>query len=158
MANREDVFLRGKCKWAKVYRPNQYGKWSIDVYLNADEQQKFKDLKVKNHMKKDDDGYYVTISRPVEKTFKGKVTGLTPPVVLDKNNHPMVDTPIGNGSDVIVKIEHYSYKPPLKTEREYAIRLEGVKVMELVEYSDVDRSPEEKELVDSFKQPVHHGW
>src|SRR5712664_1029966 len=106
MASQEE-FLDGKGKWCKVYRPNQYDKWSVDLYMDTENVEKFKALKVKNHLKKDEDGYYATFSRPIERNIRGKKMGMNPPSVIDKEGQPMVDTHIGNGSDLTVKLEVY---------------------------------------------------
>jgi hypothetical protein len=154
MAKTEYIFFSGKCKWARVYKPNQWDKWSIDVYLSNDDAERFRSLKVKTHLRKDDDGYYVSFSRPIKRTIRGKDLLLPPPAVIDNRDQPLYDTAIGNGSDVTVKLEYYSYKPPLKAEREYAIRLFGVRVDNLVPYGDESRTPEENKAVgDLIAQP-----
>ncbi|SRR5258706_6617607 len=161
MAKAEYVTFQGKAKWVKVFKPNQFDKWSVDLYIDDTQAERFKSYKTRTHLRKDEDGYYVSFSRPVEKMIRGKRTALRPPTVTDKDSVPMFDTPIGNGSDLTVTCELYSYKPPLKQEREYAIRLLGIRVDNLVPF--VKSSYEEEDLIvvnELDKQPaiVQPSW
>lgn len=129
----EYVLVRGTSKFAKLYRPDpQYECWSIILYPNSESLELIKSWGVKNHLKKDEDGYNYTFRRPQQKLIRGILTPFLPPQVFDKEGKPFTDL-IGNGSDVTVKLCLYSYKAPNGNPGK-AVRLEGVTVNELVPY------------------------
>ena len=135
----EYVYFTGKCKWAKLVTPDpEYQKWQLDLYFDAKSLEDFKALKLKTHLKKDDDGYYARIARPVQKMMRNQLHAFNPPKVFDKDNKPLENTLIGNSSDVTVKCEVYKYTPPGGKSRENAIRLESVRVDNLVPYERKD--------------------
>jgi hypothetical protein len=168
----KDVFLTGKCKWAKLTVPDaKFGdpKWSIVLYLNQPSYEQFMELKkapggVKNVVKKDEDGYYVTLSRPTQRNYKGQIKAFIPPVVLDgrtkleDGSFPPLTEYIGNGSDVTVKCEYYSYLMQATKTTEHAIRLVSVRVDNLVPYAPKrDDTPERAEAsagMDKQPQPL----
>ena len=133
MAKTEHVYLRGKAKWCMVNIPDQWGNYKVSLYLTPDSLEKFKELKVKNHLKKDDDGYYVVLRRPTSKMIKGKVIGMAPPIVKDKDGVEMHDALIGNGSDITVKLEYYPYTFNKVTE--HAVRLHTIRIDNLIPYA-----------------------
>jgi hypothetical protein len=107
----------------------------VTVHPNNESLEKIRELQaegLKNIIKKDDDGYLVTFSRPVQKTINGVVRGYTPPVVLNKDGTPFVhgDVQIGNGSDGTVKLEVYQHKTPgggkAKAARWEALRIDNL--------------------------------
>jgi len=105
---------------------------------------------VKNQLKKDDDGYHMTFSRPFEKEIKDKngttrKIGFTPVQVLDNQNLPF-DGLIGNGSDVTVKLEVYTHGTPGGGKAK-AARLYAIKVDNLVPYTSDDMPAEEAHQV-----------
>jgi hypothetical protein len=102
----------------------------------------FKELSVKNTVKRDDDGDYIVFRRPTQRVVKGKVQGLSPPVIVDKEGNPTEGVGIGNGSDVTVKLDYYSYKSP-QGDTGKAIRLAGLRVDNLVPYNPNNDYPEE---------------
>ena len=135
------VYLQGKCKWARLQTPDDWGNWKLNLYLTPESKKTFEELKVKNHLKRDDDGDFVAIKRPQSKIIKGRLTGMSPPVVLDKDGGPTTEL-IGNGSDVTVKCDYYSYKTP-QGETGNAIRLSSVRIDTLVPYTpSKDYTPE----------------
>lgn len=157
------VNFQGKAKWIKLFRPNDYGKWSLDLYLDEAQVQKFRDLKVKTHLRKDDDGYYVSFSRPVEKAIRGKMTAMQPPIVTvmhEGKEEPLLNVNISNGSDVTISCEYYGYKPPGATEKLYAIRLYAVRVDNLIPFTKDSFTEEEKEAVDILAKtgPLAPQW
>lgn len=119
MAKKTDyVFIQGKTKWFRATTPNKFGDWSHDLYPNPESLDKIKALKegpagIKNVIKKDDDGYYLSFKRPTSKMIRGKLVGFAPPEVLDQANKPLRDVLVGNGSDVTTKLEVYHYKTPI---------------------------------------------
>src|SRR6266567_9075956 len=116
----EEVFISGVFKWAIVYKPDlkvDPPKWSIQVYPDSPSLLVINDLKkegIKNHLKKDDEGYYMRFSRPTYKEFteeggiKRRVS-FVPPTVVDADGQPMSDM-IGNGSSGTVKLETYRHR------------------------------------------------
>jgi hypothetical protein len=162
------IYLRGKAKWAKFFKPDMKfapGSWSVDLYPDSESYNKILELKkegIKNVLKKDDDGYYMKFSRPVSKVGKnGRIRAFTPPEVLDNNNKgpdgyplPLRVEGIGNGSDIMIKLDQYFYTDPYKNESS-AVRLESALVYELVpfetkrDFSDAD----EKQVKGLIDQP-----
>jgi hypothetical protein len=141
------VYLQGKAKWARLATPDQWGNWKVNLYLNDESKGIFNGLGVKNTLKRDEDGDYIVLRRPTQKVVKGKVMGYAPPTVVDKSGAPADGMAIGNGSDITVKLEYYSYKSP-QGDQGKAIRLAGVKVDNLVPYSpDKDYTPEQHKAV-----------
>lgn len=155
----DTVFLQGKAKFARLHLPDQWGNYKITLYLSNASYEKFKELGVKNVVKKDEDGYFITLRRPLQKMMKGKVVGLAPPSTVDKTGIPLRDVMIGNGSDVTVKLAYYSYNTP-QGEKGHAIRLEGVRVDNLVPYNPpTDHDPTTYEQVEGLdKQPEQTGF
>lgn len=145
MAQKTYIFLKGKAKWAnKLFIPDQmYKCWSVLIYPDQDSYSKILELKagkegiqgILNVIKKDEDGYNITLKRPTEKKFNGKLQGFIPPLVLNADNSPFnpQGPQIGNGSDVTCKIEYYQYKRPTGGYGS-AIRLESVRIDNLVPF------------------------
>ena len=164
------IYLRGKTKWFRAQQPNKYGKWSHDIYLTEESLETFRELQmsengiegIKNDIKKDEDGFYVTLSRPTRRTYAGKDTPFNPPQVLDSKGAPYLGT-VGNGSDVTTKVEVYTYNVPMtKGVKGTAIRWDSSRIDNLVEFvPDRDYfAVEEKQVAALRKQPepVEGGW
>jgi hypothetical protein len=141
--------------------PNKFGKWGLDLWPTEEGVLIIKDL-IKNHglmnkLKQDDDGYYLTLSRPIEKKFGAEITKLNPPVVMSREGIPVTNVQIGNGSDVTCKVWKYSFKPLTSEQRKVAIRLEAVRIDNLIPYkSETDMRDFQKEQVKGLmeaKQP-----
>lgn len=163
-----DLYLKGKCKWAKVHSPDlEYKQWSIVLYPDDESLAQIHDLKsqgqlsIKNTLKKDEDGYHMAFRRPTEKVFKGKLTAFRPPEVLDGAHLDQDGRPlpfreqIGNGSDVTVKLSYYEHGTPSK-QRARAVRLEAVRVDNLVPWRnerDFDADAQEQ-IAGLAEQPV----
>lgn len=132
------VFIQGKVSWVKYITPDpMYNKWSVTIHPNAEGIELIRELQtegVKNQFKKDEDGYYIQFSRPVDRKIKGKVIGMTPPVVLDKDGQPVDGVAIGNGSDATVKLEIYSHPTPSGGKAK-AARFAGLKIDNLVPFN-----------------------
>lgn len=149
----EYLYFQGKCKWAKPDKPNKFGNWSIDFYPTPKDLDRIKELGLKNRVKtdKEGDGEYVSFSRPTSKVIKGKVVGFAPPQVVDAQGMPL-NVHIGNGSDVTIKVDYYSYETPSK-EKGHAARWSGVRIDNLVPYkprSDMD--PDQMEAVAGLQE------
>ncbi len=133
------VYVQGKVSWVKYITPDpMYNKWSVTLHPNEESmkiiQQLQMDKGIKNQFKKDEDGYYIQFSRPADRKIKGKVVGMTPPVVLDSAGQPMDGVAIGNGSDATVKLEIYSHPTP-SGGRAHAARFASLKVDNLVPFN-----------------------
>jgi hypothetical protein len=166
MAKGEYIYLQGKTKWFRHDHPDQYGKWKHVLYFNPDTDtfKKITDLKEKkgilNVLKKDEDGYNMTFTRPTQKTYQGKVQGFAPPEIIDANGIPLRNVNVGNGSDVTTKIYVYPYKSPGTTEQKWATRWESSRIDNLVPFDgkrDFDEDTEK--LVRNLEgQPPQPGF
>lgn len=149
MAGKTDiVYLSGKAKWVRTQTPDKYGKYGLVLYPDEPSLLKIHKMKeegIKNVLKKDDDGYNMTFSRPQNITVRGSVKGLTPPEVLGKDNLPLREL-VGNGSDVTIKLEYYGGPTPIGGKYK-AARLLAVKVDNLVPFNQGSYTDEQKELV-----------
>lgn len=124
-----EVYLSGKAKWAKVYKPDEkYRNWTINLYLDDDSLKKYKASGMSMAFKEDDDGSFVTFRRPEAKLIKNEMVKFTPPKVVNKDGEPISDN-IGNGSDVTIKVIVYD------TVKGPGHRLEAVRIDKLVEYA-----------------------
>lgn len=134
----KQVFLKGKIKWANglFQVDEQYNRWGCKLYPDDESLEIIRELQklgLKNQVKVDDDGSYTSLNRPTQKLMRGAVKAFTPPVVEDNEGVPLT-TGIGNGSDVIAKMEVYKYMKPGSKKWEVAYRLAAVKVVNLVPY------------------------
>jgi hypothetical protein len=158
LANTEIVLLSGKARWAHLamLEASQSGlEWNITLYPDKESLLKIEEMKTKglmNTLKKDDDGYYIRFRRPSEKKYKGVLKALRPPEVLDKDGKTPYTGPVGNGSDVMVKLECYSFKTPYQ-KQSYAARLCAVRVDNLVPFeANRDMTKEQKEQVQGLTE------
>lgn len=155
----EEVMLKGKIKWCKHLVPDTtfeaVGKWSVVMYLEGAELDKARELQgqgIKNTIKKDEDGWYITLSRKCSYEVRGKHIGRTPPEVFRLVNgakEPLV-RPIGNGSDGVAKCVLWSSKNfPGKN-----LRWEALRVDNLVEYEKMEDYPELKSLAEEAPEQI----
>ena len=143
----EYIYLKGKISWVKYITPNQWDKWALTLHPDQESLEKVRDLQsegLKNIVKKDDDGYFVSFSRPTTREIKGKLVGLTPPVVTDKEGIPMEGLAIGNGSDGTVKLEVYSHKTPNGGSAK-AARWDALRVDNLIPFNTDTDFPDERQ-------------
>lgn len=113
MAKTEYVFLQGKAMWCRPHMVDKFGNWKTGIYLTPESVDIVKGLQVrglKNVLSLHEDGYYMQFNRPQQKNYGGKVIGLVPPEVLDRDGKPMREILIGNGSDITLKLEVYGFK------------------------------------------------
>jgi hypothetical protein len=149
------IYLQGIGKWVRVQSPDQWGNWKLNLYLTKESLEIFNGLKVKNKLTRDEEGDWIAIRRPASKVIGGKIQGLAPPLVVDKDGSP-TDVAIGNGSHLTVKCDYYSYKSP-QGDAGHAIRLAGIRIDSLVPYQPNKDYPEDLKkavgkLVDQPKQ------
>lgn len=162
----DTVYIKGKLSWVKSNQPDEWGKWKVTVHPDNAGLEKIRELQgegIKNVLKKDEDGYKTTFSRPTQKMIKGKVVGLTPPevLVLDGTNpdgtvktKPLTGVLVGNGSDGIVKLEVYQHSTPGGGKAK-AARLVSIRVDNLIPFEiNRDFNPSQQEAVAGLeKQP-----
>jgi hypothetical protein len=133
----EHIYLSGKSKWTQTKQVDKYGKWGICLYLDPASKEtwlKMKEKGILNEINEDDDGEFIRLRRDQQKTFRdGTTRGFVPIKVLDKQGNPY-DGNIGNGSDVTCKVEMYSFKKPFGPGLGYGIRLEAIRVDNLVPF------------------------
>ena len=148
----EWVYLDGKVSWVQFHKPNQWGKWSLQLHLSQKSLDYLRELiaekGLKTQIKKDDDGWNIRLGRPTQLTLKtGKIVGMTQPEIFD-GNHPFKDDegkitgypplvePVGNGSDGVVKCDLYQYTIPMtQGKKGYALRLNSLRVDTLVPFN-----------------------
>lgn len=125
------VYLSGKCKWAKLRKPDEkYDNFQLPLYMDKKSWELFRSLGLGLSVKEDRDTgeEFVTFKRPRQKPIKNEMVEFGPPKVLAHDNTPY-DGLVGNGSEVTVKISVYdTFKGP-------GHRLETVRVEKLVEYN-----------------------
>ena len=141
------ISLKGKAKWVKVQTLDPWGNWKVTLYPDNESMEIINELKskgLKNDIKKDDDGYYVTFKRPSSVNIRGKTQGLAPPDVLQPNGDPLRGVMVGNGSDVTLQLQVYEYQR--NTPRQgIAARLDSIRVDNLVPFElkrDYDQAQE----------------
>lgn len=109
------IYLSGKVKWYQAKEANKWNKWDHVLYPDETSLNILRDLQaegLKNVIKKDDDGYFLRISRPVTKnTATGKVLTFLPPETFDADG-AVFDGNVGDNSDITTKVEVYSYRAP----------------------------------------------
>lgn len=149
-------YLSGKVKWAqKLFQPDlTYKKWSVVLYPDPPSMAKIMKLKetpaILNEIKEDEDGKYITLSRPTSRQYQGVDRAFTPPLVVSADGTAWNEA-IGNGSDCTCKIEVYNYKQKVSNRPGRAIRLEAVRIDNLVRFEPkTDRTQEEAKLAEGL--------
>lgn len=149
------VYLKGKAKWAHTARPDKYGKLSVVLYPDAESLEIFKELKkepaILNVLQQDDDGHYFKLGVEPNKNINGKVV-VFDIKVLKPDGAPLTESLIGNGSDVTVKCEVYTYRAG----KGRAIRPSVIRVDNLVPYTvQNSMNDEQKKQVEGvLEQPA----
>lgn len=148
---KEYVYLSGKGRWVKLFTPSQWNKYSLELNPDNPSLSIILDLKkrgIRNTIKKDDEGYWISLSRPSEISVKGQKRAMEPPAVTDNSDPPNPwnkDKAIGNGSDIVCKVHVREYTVPLTGNKGLALRLEAVKVVTLAPY-ERDSWPNPKQI------------
>src|SRR5690349_12577378 len=134
----EFVYFKGKTKWFRAENPDTMfdpPRWKHVLYPDEESLKKFRLLQekgIKNHLKKDDDGYFFNLSRPTFYEAKGRPVALNRPKVMNADGSEFVGQ-VGNGSDVTSKCEVRSYK--LKTGKwGCSVRWDSSRIDNLVPY------------------------
>lgn len=141
------IELFGKCKFLNTKLvPNQYNAWDHLLYPTQDSLKTIRKLQdgwvegvegIMTELKQDEEGYFMRLRRPSKKeTRAGKVITFTPPIILNADGVSPFTGLIGNGSDVMTKVELYFYKKPFGTDKKLgsAIRWMATRVDTLVPY------------------------
>src|SRR5882757_752689 len=140
------LYWQGKAKWVRGVTPDlTYNKWNFVLYPAEVHLAEIRELQakgMKNVLKRDEvEGWYMNISRPTQRVWKGKVIPFAPPVIVDAEGRPLDGVTIGNGSDVTAKIEKYEHPTP-SGKKATAIRWEGMRVDTLVPFEKTTDFPE----------------
>lgn len=154
------IDFQGKCKWVRTKGLNPWGKWTATLWLTPESLEVFRDLQtqgVKNHLKKDEDGYYVTFTRSFEKEYKDKLgmtrkIGFTPVEVYDRDGTPF-DGLIGDGSDLTVTAEVYTHGTPSGAKAK-AARLKTIRVDNLVPFTREDLDERQRKSLERLDQII----
>lgn len=148
------VYVKGKLSWVRHDRPNEWGKYTVTLHPDTPSLEIIRELQaegVKNQIKKDEEGYYVTFSRPVSKEIKGRIVTFSPVELLDGRQPPLPDGSfpplrdvlVGNGSDGVVKLETFYHRTPGTNGKAMAARLAAIRVDNLVPFDKQSRTEEE---------------
>ena len=148
---KEFIYFSGKCKWFRL-TPSKYNDWNHQLYLDDVSLELFRKLQspamgvsgIQNKLLKDEDGYYIFIRRPTFKEWNKKIVSFTPPEVVDKDDQPWPeDKFLGNGSEIVDKMEMYTYT--FNSKKGIALRWEKTMVVDCVPWEP--SLPENKEVV-----------
>lgn len=145
------IYVQGKGKWLNGlgFLDPKFNKWNFQFYPNDDSLNTLRELNLRNTISKDDEGWKINLSRPGSKVMKGVIVAFEPVKILDKEGKLLEANSIGNGSDLTAKLEHYTYAAPGSQKRNNAIRLESVRIDNLIPYesnrdlTDVDKKQTE---------------
>lgn len=150
------VFLSGKGAWLHrlfeydEYKGNKF--WSMRLYPDPKSLKTFQSLGLNNHIKKDDEGTYVTLRRSVDKkwTLKpGEKKEFDPPIIVDKDGELWNDRGlIGNGSAVTVKLETYT------SAKGAGSRIESVRVDDWIKYEVPNDAPSTSDDDNKLDDPL----
>lgn len=140
------VYLRGKAKWSQRLQgagDTEFQCWNTNLYPDQESKDIFLKLKettptgvegIMNALKHDEDGDFISLKRPFFIKVKGQQVPMAPPLVLDKDNQPFNGL-IGNGSDITCKVMVYQHRKMRPGTKGQALRLEAVRVDNLVEFT-----------------------
>lgn len=128
-------YFKGKTKWAKVHKPDEvYNNYQVPLYLTPESWNEFKESGLRLQPKTDEGGQFVTFRRKHEEMNykKGVEEVIGPPevfIVIDGTYQPF-DGLIGNGSDIVVKVDVYDTKRHGKGHRMKSVAVENLVVYE----------------------------
>ena len=153
-------YISGKASWCKTKSPETFGNdsfWSATIHPDAKGLEFARELAskgMKNHIKKDDDGWFIKFKRPTYRKLRSGIkAAMIAPEVIDADNKPF-DGLIGNGSDCTFKLEVYDHNTPTGGKAK-AARLASIKVHNLVPYDVPSTDEKQKRLVEGLpEQPA----
>lgn len=130
-------YLSGKVRWAKLFVPSQYNKYSLELNLDNASLGKALELKkrgIKNNIKNVDGEYWITLSSPSHIDTRMGPKIIQPPAVVNADGSDWdPKRGIGNGSDITCKVWIRKYQ--VQGKDAIAVRLYGVKVDNLIEFN-----------------------
>lgn len=152
--DQKSVKLRGKIRYAQGlgkldYKFDEHGKYTCVLYLDSDSLEMIREMQLhglQNKLKKDEDGYHVSLSRPGSKVFDGIRKEFGAPKITGPQGRYVTPNEIGNGSDVECTLEVYKWKPRGGNKYNVAMRLSSVDVHELIEFTPIKKDPEPEEF------------
>ena len=169
----EFVYIKGKTKWFKHVTPDVFvgpdGKkkesWKHTIWPDEESLDAIRKLQaqgLKNVLKIDDDGYYITFSRPTKLSRKTGDIQLDPPLVLLNDGKTQYGDMVGNGSDVTTKLEVYQHGIPGSTKKAKAARWLSTRIDNLVPYApnfdpESDLSRAEQRAAKGLTEPTTKG-
>jgi len=166
------IYLKGKGSWIRPYTLSEWGKWSMQLHPDQESLDKLRELQaegVKNTLSRDDDGWFTRIHRKGELNVKGSLRGQRPPFVWD-GRKPLPDglgfmhwdqsEPIGNGSDVVVKVEVYEHRIPGQPgKKAKALKWDGIRIDNPVPFdSKRDMTNNQQEASKEFATVPKQTW
>ena len=130
MASTVHYLFEGTCKWAKVRKPDDYDKYTIDLYPTEETMKLFQDSNIAVGVRTDVETSeeFLRFNRPSVKMINEEEISFGPPKVTDSEGNEL-DGLIGNGSKVVIKVAEFG-----PYNGRYGHRLEEVRVMDLVVY------------------------
>lgn len=142
----EFVYIKGKTKWFKHINPDVFNKpdgtvqesWKHTIWPDNESLEIVRKLQaqgVKNTLKLDDDGYYITFNRPTKIKRNGQWIKLDPPLVLLNDNKTQFADMLGHGSDITTKLEVYEHGIPGSSKKAKAARWLSTRIDHLVPYT-----------------------
>lgn len=144
------VLLTGRGKWiSKVIKEWKKPdgtvdrKWNMAFYPDDKSRDEIMELQakgLKNRLKKDNDGWNISLSRPVTKMMKGEEVKFDPPYLKDVEGKDLGDTSIGNLSDCTVELYVYEHNVPGSNKKSIAARWEGATITKLIPYQTTGKS------------------
>lgn len=155
------VFWSGKVSFVNSATPDKFGRYGCKFHPNTSaytEIMKLKQEGIMNVVKKDDDGYYINISRPSQMVSKsGRVVALAAVELYDADGKTPYHGEIGNGSDATLKVEVRRYKNPMGREG-VAIRLVSIRLDNVIPITADDFPPARKKIQEGLDTaPKDHG-
>lgn len=167
----KETLVQGKTKWSQLTSLDtkfQPPSWHITIYPTPDSLALIRDLQgegLKNVIKKDEENqYFVRFTRYPWKEYKDRTGRMqridfAAPEVILRDGRPYRE-PLGQGSDVTVRLEVYEHNTPGGKSKAKAARLTGVIVDNLVPFSRTDFTPEQEHQVRGLEDspPVPMNW
>lgn len=137
----------GPVRWAKVHTTDQkFGKHGIEIQLDEEGLEKYKESGLQGRSSKDGEGYYSFRRDPKQLVWvDGTRQAAGKPHVFDADGYAITDL-IGNGSVCTISVTVYDYDNSFGKGKGH--RLEAVRVDELVKYEKQDTASSAPSLSD----------